>query len=95
MAVRWTYLTGITDDNNEADSLFARLDVNDAIETTGVVPNDIVVDDAVTDAAAANGTAGNDDAAKKKTSPDDIPANEKNSSREKTRSLKKGRKARY
>lgn len=84
MAVRWTYFTGTTDDHDEADSLLARLGVNDATEATVVAPNDIAVDDAVTGATLANGTAADD----KKT-----PAKGKLTLREK-RTLKKERKLR-
>lgn len=49
MAVRWTYFTGTINDD-DADSLVARLGVNDATETTVIAPNGIAVDDAVTDA---------------------------------------------
>lgn len=81
-------MTGTTDDNNEADSLLARLDVNDVTEMNGVVTNGII-DDAVADPKLANGTVA------KEISADETPANGKNSSREKTRTLKKGKKSRY
>ncbi|KAK1237924.1 hypothetical protein MKX08_002503 [Trichoderma sp. CBMAI-0020] len=74
---------GVTDDDNGADSLLARLGVTDATDTTGVVPNGIVVDDAVTAATLANGIATNE-----------TPTDGKNSLRGKTRMLKKGKKPR-
>lgn len=89
MAVRWTYFAGTTDEDDGADSLLARLDLNDARGTTGIVPNGIIIDDAVTDATVTGGTV------TKETSTDDTPSNGTQPFIVKIRTLKKGKKSRF